>query len=86
MKGDLQIFARVATIIQDKVKDIAFLRSILDGTCKDPAYKHVDKKQVEDRLHLHQDLLRDLITDIRNGMFNEPLSWLEEEYCSEVKK
>ena len=86
MKGDWQIFARTATIIQERVNDIAFLRSVLDGTCKNPAYEKVDKGQVADRLQLYQELLRDLITDIRNGMFNEPLSWLEEEYCSEVKK
>ena len=85
-KYDWQIMSRTATLIREKMSGIALMRSILDGTCKNKSYEHVDKELVARELKWSQEALLDLINDVRNGLFNETLDWIESEYCKEAKK
>ena len=85
-KYDWQIMSRTATLIREKMSGISLMRSILDGTCKNKSYEHVDKEQVARELKWSQEALLDLINDVRGGLFNETLDWIESEYCKEAEK
>lgn len=85
-KFDWRILTRTADLVRERINGIELMRSILDGTCKNKSYEHVDKEQVARELKWEQECLLDLIKDIRNGLLNETLDWIESEYCKEAEK
>lgn len=77
---DDMMLSRVAHRIEELIQSIELLESILKGTCKQPEYAKVDKKQVADRLELDRQDLDDLLEDIENGLLAKELKEIHEKY------
>lgn len=86
MANEWQKIRRLAGDIGEKMYDIEFFRSILDGTCTNPEYQHVDKDQVANRLKSTQEELLDDLKYIGDGRIATAIEWVKKNYCAEEKK